>query len=413
MGLGFTLGLPLAISFYLWKNRSRLQSHVIKEQIGFLYDTFNDGAEWWEVHEILRKSTLTGLIIYVQNPLLQSSTALVISIVALVNLNYFKPHKSKAIFWLDEIAFTTTALMFHAALLLSVIEESSIQNTEGVGVFLIILNCSFFVSSIYCAYISIREICKGVKQLKKFMHPKKLREKNDQQKNSSAEIQITKVRPQRSPEMNLHMKRPTDIIEEHQMHETRLAERRKMQRKKSIARVKRRIQARNLLKASKMLEKISAFSSIGKANVDKIAKSLLIRNFEKGHVICKENDQASELYILLKGKVRVTKKQGARWLLTGEEMTLAELFAPSYFGEMALLSENSPTRTATVSVVSDSALLMVMYKEEYEEMISSNILDAAALDSIRSTMQDRFQQQELALHREQKTTGSAVAAKTI
>ncbi len=38
VGLGFTLGLPLMISVYLWRQRDRLQSPTMKEQIGFLYE---------------------------------------------------------------------------------------------------------------------------------------------------------------------------------------------------------------------------------------------------------------------------------------------------------------------------------------------------------------------------------------
>ena len=44
----------------------------MKEKIGFLYDRFNGGAEAWEVHEIVRKTFLTGVIVFIQDPVLQA-----------------------------------------------------------------------------------------------------------------------------------------------------------------------------------------------------------------------------------------------------------------------------------------------------------------------------------------------------
>ena len=70
----------------------------------------------------------------------------------------------------------------------------------------------------------------------------------------------------------------------------------------------------------------------------------------------------------------VTKKKGARWLLTGKELLLAELQAPSYFGEIALLSDVETKRTATVTVDSSMALLMIMHREEFDEFVQTNVI---------------------------------------
>jgi CRP-like cAMP-binding protein len=482
VGLGFTLGLPFAISVYLWKNRQRLQSPMIKEQIGFLYDSeefvlwnvvlccycdvatlttktlspffsfsfqkqkfsaFNEGVEWWEVHEILRKSVLTGLIIYVQNPLLQTSTALVVSIIALINLNYFHPHRSKMIFMLDETAFVTTALMFHAALLLSVTkEDSGIEDNAGVGVFLIALNVFFFVSSIVCVYLSFREICKGVKSLSRVMSREMIVKKkkketdsrgssngnssgsssssacaNENGENTASKTKRKGVHGPNSPglhqvlpipiysnastEIGVH-KSASEVMSEHNYHERKLLERRKMRRKKSIARTKSRLQARNLLKGTKVLEMIPAFKGIDHLAREKIAQSLTIRNFDRGKVVCAENEEAQEMYILLKGRVRVTKKEGARWLLTGEETLLAEMQAPSYFGEIALLSETTPKRTASVTVDSDLALLMIMHREEFDEFLATNVLNAGTLDAMRSDIASRLKHTTAVLNHEEE-----------
>ena len=49
-------------------------------------------------------------------------------------------------------------------------------------------------------------------------------------------------------------------------------------------------------------------------------------------------------------------------LLDGEEMLLAELNEPEHFGEIALLSTTKSVRTASVTVMSETALTMIMHK---------------------------------------------------
>ena len=57
--LGFTIALPGFISFYLWRHRTELYSTSIYQTIGWLYDPFVRGAEFWQVHDLLMKMILT------------------------------------------------------------------------------------------------------------------------------------------------------------------------------------------------------------------------------------------------------------------------------------------------------------------------------------------------------------------
>ena len=57
--LGFTLALPLIISFYLIRHRHTLYTTKTYETIGWLYDPFVKGAEFWQVHDLLMKMILT------------------------------------------------------------------------------------------------------------------------------------------------------------------------------------------------------------------------------------------------------------------------------------------------------------------------------------------------------------------
>jgi len=79
------------MSYYLWYHRNELDSVISLSRFGWSYDRYNLGVEWWGIHEIVRKAILTGLLIYIPSISLRVCVALVVSIVAVMNLNYFQP----------------------------------------------------------------------------------------------------------------------------------------------------------------------------------------------------------------------------------------------------------------------------------------------------------------------------------
>ena len=56
---GYTVALPAVISFYLWRHRKELYTTKTHQRIGWLYDSFVRGAEFWMVHDLLMKMVLT------------------------------------------------------------------------------------------------------------------------------------------------------------------------------------------------------------------------------------------------------------------------------------------------------------------------------------------------------------------
>ena len=59
--IGYVIALPGVISFYLWFNRKELYSTTIFQTIGWLYDPFVRGAEFWQVHDVMMKMILRPL----------------------------------------------------------------------------------------------------------------------------------------------------------------------------------------------------------------------------------------------------------------------------------------------------------------------------------------------------------------
>ena len=78
------------------------------------------------------------------------------------------------------------------------------------------------------------------------------------------------------------------------------------------------------------------------------------RDYKDGDNIFEENSIGKEMYIILTGKVKVTKERG------DVETTLATLEDGDFFGEMSLF-DNNP-RSATVMALGDVKLLEINQK---------------------------------------------------
>jgi CRP-like cAMP-binding protein len=86
------------------------------------------------------------------------------------------------------------------------------------------------------------------------------------------------------------------------------------------------------------------------------------RTFDRGAVLLEEGHPASGLYILLHGRLVVTKT------VDREEVTLAELQPGAMFGEMSLLA-NEPTN-ATVTATTDCFVLRLSRRNFNEVMMT-------------------------------------------
>ena len=151
----FTVALPATISFYLLRHRQRLYTTSVFQTIGWLYDAYVRGAEFWQVHDVILKMILTGMLIYIPNST-RAATACILCTIACCNLNYFKPHKSKILFWLTQISFLITTFKYICAMIIQSMKngQSSRRSEEEefgldyVGILLISLDILFIISSL-------------------------------------------------------------------------------------------------------------------------------------------------------------------------------------------------------------------------------------------------------------------------
>lgn len=99
-----------------------------------------------------------------------------------------------------------------------------------------------------------------------------------------------------------------------------------------------------------LLRDVPIFSHLSIQQLDAISQLMTERQYVRGEVVFREGDPASELFLMIEGKVRIVTDYGSP-----EETILNELVAPSYFGEMAILDDKA--RSATVAVIDDTRLL--------------------------------------------------------
>ncbi|MGA2974052.1 MAG: cyclic nucleotide-binding domain-containing protein [Spirochaetia bacterium] len=87
------------------------------------------------------------------------------------------------------------------------------------------------------------------------------------------------------------------------------------------------------------------------------------RTYSPGAAICREGEEGNEMYIIQKGKVRVSKR------FAGKTHVISILEKGDFFGEMAIV--NRIQRTATVTAI-DEVELLVFDREGLQNMITRN-----------------------------------------
>ena len=148
--LGFALLLPITLSGFLYFHRNDLYTPKIKRKLGWLYYRFQKGSEFWEVHEVIRKMLLTGLLIYLPTRV-RSPSAIVVCTICCCTLNYYHPHRNKIVFWIDEIcALLTTGKYLVIVFENSMEDDISVKDRQYLGYLLIGMDLFIIIGGQIC-----------------------------------------------------------------------------------------------------------------------------------------------------------------------------------------------------------------------------------------------------------------------
>ena len=142
----FAIGVPFVLTGFMIYHRHNLKSPAIRQRVGFLMARYRSGVQWWEVFEVTRKMTLTGLLIYFPGAI-RSAIAVLICIVSVILLNYFRPHLSKPIFWICQGAYFITTVKYLVTTFKLTKEDGMVDWSAdtALGLFLIVLDISLYI----------------------------------------------------------------------------------------------------------------------------------------------------------------------------------------------------------------------------------------------------------------------------
>jgi thioredoxin reductase/CRP-like cAMP-binding protein/Fe-S-cluster-containing hydrogenase component 2 len=118
-----------------------------------------------------------------------------------------------------------------------------------------------------------------------------------------------------------------------------------------------------------------------------LTKRAKMRNFKKGEVLFKEGDSASEVYVIRKGSVKISRRNH-------KGLDIAQTYIPAgnLVGEMALIGADAEVRSATVTAVVPCETILIE-KKDFLELLDKNentkkrILQIAAQRKIENITQ--------------------------
>ncbi|MHB1846951.1 MAG: cyclic nucleotide-binding domain-containing protein [Deltaproteobacteria bacterium] len=110
-----------------------------------------------------------------------------------------------------------------------------------------------------------------------------------------------------------------------------------------------------------LLKKVTLFEGLTSPQLAKVAALLVERSVPAGSRIFKEGEGGVEFYVVLSGKVRISKMVPG----VGEE-ALAILEPGAYFGEMALVDDTPRSADALAHV---SCVLGVLQREQFDQLM--------------------------------------------
>lgn len=115
-----------------------------------------------------------------------------------------------------------------------------------------------------------------------------------------------------------------------------------------------------------ILKQIPFFAELSDDDLKAISEMVQMQYFGPDQVVFEQGDYGEEMYVIKRGKVQVLR----------DDKMIAELAEPSFFGEMALVSEEP--RNATIKAMEETETLMLK-KEDFRELIQTKPSIASAV----------------------------------
>ncbi len=118
-----------------------------------------------------------------------------------------------------------------------------------------------------------------------------------------------------------------------------------------------------MVETQNTLADVPLFKNAPPRALEVAASVVQLRQFDPGSILFQEGDTGEALYILTKGLVKLSKVD-----LGGYEKTLAILQPPEFFGEMALLGDQ--TRSATALTIGETEAYL-LFEDDFNKLIQA------------------------------------------
>jgi serine/threonine protein phosphatase PrpC len=144
--------------------------------------------------------------------------------------------------------------------------------------------------------------------------------------------------------------------------------------------------ARRLALKRDVLANMPLFARLTERELLRVMQSVEVRAFTDGQSVIQEGDKGDELFIVLEGKVRVSRG----------EQTLTHLGPGEHVGEMALI--RSVPRSATVTAVGGAELIAIRRADFFEILRKEHEVAVKMLWQFLGVLADRLDQTNSQLH---------------
>ncbi len=115
---------------------------------------------------------------------------------------------------------------------------------------------------------------------------------------------------------------------------------------------------------TELIRRVPLFATLSEEEFKCLEHIFQVKNYRKNQIIFLEEETGNYMYIVMAGKVKVTKSTS-----TGKETIIAIHQAGDFFGEMALL--DGKTSPATVSAMEDCRIATI-YQADFQRLIMTN-----------------------------------------
>lgn len=122
----------------------------------------------------------------------------------------------------------------------------------------------------------------------------------------------------------------------------------------------------------KFLKNVPVFKHLPQAYLKQISEDSCIHRFSKDEVVFSQNDESTDLYIVLDGRVKASFLNE-----DGDELVLAVFNKKEFFGDLSLL--DGVPRSATITA-EENSLLAVLKRDKFLDAIKRN--PALAIDML-------------------------------